>query len=50
MIPYLTKHYALGLLVGVGFGLFLAYLLADAGSSPTRALDACSALGSASSP
>jgi hypothetical protein len=31
VMPILTKHYALGLLVGTGFGLFLAYLLAEAG-------------------
>lgn len=29
--PKFTKHYALGLLVGTGFGLFLAYLLVDSG-------------------
>ena len=31
MIPIFTKHYTLGLIVGTGFGLFLAYLLADSG-------------------
>ena len=31
MIPFFTKHYALGLLVGTGFGLFLAGLLVEAG-------------------
>lgn len=31
MIPFFTKHYSLGLLVGAGFGLFLAGLLFDAG-------------------
>ena len=29
MIPFFTKHYALGLLVGTGFGLFLAGLLVE---------------------
>jgi hypothetical protein len=31
MIPFFTKHYSLGLLVGMGFGLFFAGLLMDAG-------------------
>lgn len=29
--PRFTKHYALGLMVGTGFGLFLAGVLADSG-------------------
>jgi prolipoprotein diacylglyceryltransferase len=29
--PIITKHYGLGLLVGVGFGLFLASILIDSG-------------------
>jgi hypothetical protein len=31
MIPFFTKHYSLGLLVGTGFGLFTAGLLIDSG-------------------
>ena len=31
MIPFFSKHYSLGLLVGTGFGLFLAGLLVEAG-------------------
>ena len=31
MTPIITKHYGLGLLVGVGFGLFLASILIDSG-------------------
>lgn len=29
MKPIITKHYGLGLLVGTGFGLFLAAILID---------------------
>lgn len=29
--PKFTKHYALGLLVGTGFGLFLAGILSESG-------------------
>jgi prolipoprotein diacylglyceryltransferase len=29
--PIITKHYGLGLLVGIGFGLFLANILIDSG-------------------
>lgn len=31
MKPIITKHYGLGLLVGTGFGLFLASILIDSG-------------------
>ncbi|TNV71440.1 hypothetical protein FGO68_gene13302 [Halteria grandinella] len=29
--PVVSRHYALGLLVGTGFGLFLSGLMADSG-------------------
>jgi hypothetical protein len=31
--PYITKHYGIGLLVGIGIGLFVAGMLARSGDS-----------------
>ena len=31
MIPIITKHYGIGLISGIGFGLFLASMLIDSG-------------------
>lgn len=31
MIPIITRHYGYGLVVGIGFGLFLAKILIESG-------------------